>query len=451
MKKRILAVILAAVLTMTLLPTAALAAGRNYGNIPIYIGDSRVDYMAEEILKNIPTQGKSAVEQIRAVYDWMIQNCGSSAGSGGRYFDADEVMTQAELFYEKADAELQKGNLRIRPEFEEGPVYDANHGAYVVSCDSNQYIANYAYEMMLYRTGDAAHDAALLALLLGHLGFDCRLIAGSLTGGDGSGAEHKWNYVLVDGLYYWLDVSLDRANYDAAAGESYQYFLVEDTAEWTGSHSWDDTYSSWLASSGADIAESYGYSAALVSGEPWSRCSAWAEDQMKQAYQMGLIPERLQNQDLTGDISRTEFAAVAVAMYERLTGTKVPSYAGQSPFSDTADADVLRAYGLGIVQGVGGGRFAPDNTLTRAEAMTMLGRVCELIVIGAISDGSGLLSDGVQKFADDETIPDYARNYIYYFAANGVVEGVGGNVLAPREEMTRESAVKMAVEAAKRQ
>ena len=45
------------------------------------------------------------------------------------------------------------------------------------------------------------------------------MTAASLTAffvnNDGSTYEHKWNYVLVDGQYYWLDVRMDHAGYGA--------------------------------------------------------------------------------------------------------------------------------------------------------------------------------------------------------------------------------------------
>lgn len=64
MKKRLTSIFLLLALVLTLLPVTASAAGTT---VPIYLGYGEVDYMAEEILKEIPTAGKSATEQIRAV------------------------------------------------------------------------------------------------------------------------------------------------------------------------------------------------------------------------------------------------------------------------------------------------------------------------------------------------------------------------------------------------
>lgn len=452
MKKRILSTALVVVMALTLLPISALAAGRNYGNIPIYVGYSDVDYMAEEILKEIATDGKSATEQISAVYDWMLESYGSYTWllDGAPIFTENEIMTQVDrYFYGQTNKALEKGEILIRPEYDDEMVYDSQYGKYVVSYDSNQYISAFAKEIMFNGIGSSEHYSALLAVLLGHLGFDCRVIAGNFIDNSGVSSEHKWNYVLVDGQYYWLDVQKDAAAYTGSAEAGYKYFMVKDTVVWSKTHSWDDDFSTWLDANAGNIAEEYGYSAAVVSGEPWSRCADWAQDQMKQAYRMDLIPERLQNRDLTAAISRAEFAAVTVAMYEKLSGKTVPAYKGQSPFTDTEDADVLKAYSLGVVKGIGGDLYAPNGTLTREQAMTMLGRVYELVNDGAVGDGSGLPHDAVQKFDDDNTISGYARDYIYFFVATGVVNGVGNNLLDPLSQMNRQSAIKMTVEAAK--
>src|SRR5699024_4448555 len=106
-------------------------------------------------------------------------------------------------------------------------------------------------------------------------------------------------------------------------------------------------------------------------------------------------------------------------------------------------ADVLAAFALGIVQGVGGGRYAPSSTLTRAQAVTMLGRVYELLATGAVGDGSSLPAES-EPFVDDGDIAAWAKHYVYFFVANGVVDGMGGNRFAPNGTMTREQALKVA-------
>lgn len=69
--------------------------------------------------------------------------------------------------------------------------------------------------------------------------------------------------------------------------------------------------------------------------------------------------------------------AMAATVLYRLAG--YPGGAGEAPFSDVAgDAWYARAAAwaaqAGVVLGVGGGRFAPDRAVTRAEFLTMLER-----------------------------------------------------------------------------
>jgi len=446
MRKRAVSVLLACLLLLTALPVGALAAAPKYGDTPIYLGSATTDYMAEELLKEIPTQGKSDREKIQAVYDWIIRSCKREGEPEKLYFDVDEVNARAREQLPVMQGMADRGEIILRPEFE-GETVDPYTG--LLSYDSNMYIDSFAADMMMYRVGNCAHYSALLALLLGHLGYDCRLIPGEFINTSGSRVEHKWNYVLLDGKYYWLDVRMDHA---ASTDKkiSHKYFMVESTDEWAKRHDWDHEYSDWLAEYAADIADVYVTYATRYSDEPWQRCADWARGQMKSAYEQGLMPDCLQGCDLTQTITRSEFAAAAVALYENLKGQDAPDYDGASPFTDTDDEDVLRAYALGVVKGTGdGSTFSPDGQLSREQACTMLGRVCELVRTGAVGDGASLYQGSTQPFTDDGKIAAYARNYIYYFAGEGILTGPGDGSFQPGTNMDRQSALKVSVETAK--
>ena len=117
MKKRLFAVLLAAALLLSAFPAQALAAGLAYGNVPIYTGYADIDYMADEILKGIPTAGKSDTEKIRAVYDWIVKNCSRYDWNGTYYFDTEVVLAQAQGAYgEKLSAALESGGMLSQEE-----------------------------------------------------------------------------------------------------------------------------------------------------------------------------------------------------------------------------------------------------------------------------------------------------------------------------------------------
>ena len=435
MKRRILSGLLVLVLLVGILPVTALAAP---ARIPIYTGYIQTDYMAQQILQEIPTAGKSAREQILAVYDWIIAHCNRYNWDGTCYFSETDVANACRNgFSEEVEKKYNSGQIIRRQEL--GSSTSGGH----VDYDSNYYIASFAYEMMLKRTGNCAHYSSLLTVLLGHLGFDSRIFHGSFINMDGSVVEHTWNYILIDGTYYWADIRIDHA----VGG--HDYFLIEDTDDWAEEHIWDnEDYSDWLAYHGWEIQADLDELSEALSNTTIT-CSPWATEYMERAHDAGLIPDRLIGEDLTRQITRAEFAAVAVALYETLTWEEADCF-DISPFSDTDDLDVLKAYTLGVVNGMGDGTFAPDAPLTREQAVTMLGRVYELVLTGTVSAGEALPQEAFYRFTDHNSISNYALDYVYFFVGQSIVDGMGDGTFAPQAQMTREQAIKIAVETALR-
>jgi hypothetical protein len=447
-KKRIFSLLLLVALTVSMLP-GALAADADK-KIPIYIGYADVDFMAREILKEIPTAGKTDVEQIRAVYNWIIQNNARYEWDGTYYFDETEVEAQVKNgFYDLMLHDLDSGKAVLRQEYAVDFGYENDLELYDLLFDENGSIAGLSYSMMMRRVGDCTHFSSLLALLLGHLGFDCRVISGGFVNRNGTAVMHKWNYVCLNGSYHWLDVRIDHAAYSGGK-VSNRYFLEHDTSKWEANHVWDRTYSDWLQQNAAFIAEQYAEEADSMANQPWTRCSAWAKDVVSRGGETGLIPAHLCRADFTADIPRAEYAAIAVNFYEALGG-EIKAVPGENPFSDTDDPAVLTGYSLGIVNGTGDGKFSPDATLTREQAVTMLGRAFELARTGTAGDGETLLKtyglgSDFTVFSDAGEQSDYARQYIAFFSGHGIVKGMGDGRFAPRDTMTREQAVKVAVE-----
>jgi hypothetical protein len=84
----------------------------------------------------------------------------------------------------------------------------------------------------------------------------------------------------------------------------------------------------------------------------------WASGYISTALADGLISEAV---DPNADISRLEFCQTAAKALKATTTLT------ESPFSDTDDTGVMALYEMGIIDGVGGGKFAPDSTLKRSE------------------------------------------------------------------------------------
>ncbi|MCR4771588.1 MAG: S-layer homology domain-containing protein [Oscillospiraceae bacterium] len=210
-----------------------------------------------------------------------------------------------------------------------------------------------------------------------------------------------------------------------------------------------DEYNVWEASVDLDEGEGsadidfsqFGVTAA------WETASSWATAELEEADALGLIPDCLRGGDLTQPITRAEFAAVSVKVYEALSGTKAEP-AAVNPFTDTSDEEVLKAFNVGVTNGMSDTTFEPDTLLNRQTAATMLTRVYKKTAL----DGWTLETDGSyneqfkgmftqpESFADDADISGWAKDSVYFMAANGIINGVGGNKFAPRAVTSAEEA-----------
>ena len=173
--------------------------------------------------------------------------------------------------------------------------------------------------------------------------------------------------------------------------------------------------------------------------------SGWGEEAVNRAIELDIVPDALNrpNTDFTGPINRMEFAGVAVRTYELLTGAQIAP-ASVMPFEDTSDFDVQKAYSAGIMIGYSDTLFEPFVQLNREQASTALTRVFKRYHFPGWTfetDANYSLSFAQPAtFADDAFISDWAREGVYFMAANGIILGIGDNLFAPRNRTTQEEA-----------
>ena len=176
------------------------------------------------------------------------------------------------------------------------------------------------------------------------------------------------------------------------------------------------------------------------------KTSGWAQDLniAEKAAEYGLIPDSLKGADWTKPITRAEFAAVSVKLYENLSGTKAVA-AATNPFTDTKDAEVLKAYNTGLMVGVSADKFDPKTILNREQAATALTRVLKRTYIPGwtfATDGNYTLNfKQPAKFTDDAKISDWAKPSVYFMVANNIIAGVGNNTFAPKNTTAAEEAL----------
>ena len=118
-----------------------------------------------------------------------------------------------------------------------------------------------------------------------------------------------------------------------------------------------------------------------------------------------------------------------------------PAVKGEIGFRDVRDgawyADAVRWAAVeGIVRGYGDGRFAPDDTVSREQMVTVLYRYAKYKGADVNADGGADISG----FADGAAVSRYAGPAMEWACGNGLVSGVpqdGGAVLAPKDTTTR--------------
>lgn len=177
---------------------------------------------------------------------------------------------------------------------------------------------------------------------------------------------------------------------------------------------------------------------------PEEQPSFWAVDTIRQATDAGLLYNN-SNCRYTANISRQDFAVLAVEAYCKSLGMNVDEYVSKNnitldfdKFEDTQNAYILLANELGILSGTSDTTFSPDRGITRQEAAVMLNNMAEL---------SGLSPNSEQvDFVDNSYFATWAEDAIASISSIKNDEGIaimGGtevNKFSPWMTFSREQA-----------
>ncbi|MDR1588857.1 MAG: S-layer homology domain-containing protein [Oscillospiraceae bacterium] len=166
--------------------------------------------------------------------------------------------------------------------------------------------------------------------------------------------------------------------------------------------------------------------------------SDWARADIESAIAAGLVPESLQGR-YGENITRAEFAGLAVRLVETVLGRGMDAYLAEKnitpgiPFTDTTSKDVAALAALGVVDGVGGGRFAPGREITREQAAKLLAGLARLLGLGE--------PGYIPVFADSARCSGWASGFVGYVSGHGIMGGTGGGGFSPLDGYTREAAI----------
>ncbi|MFC3800764.1 FG-GAP-like repeat-containing protein [Cohnella sp. GCM10012308] len=168
----------------------------------------------------------------------------------------------------------------------------------------------------------------------------------------------------------------------------------------------------------------------------------WAESEINDACEMGLVqggPDGLFRPD--GLVTRAEWAV----MLARWLKTDINGVSGDSTFADAAGIPawareaIASAVENGILNGYPDGTFRPSLTINRAETAATFVRAAKWTLDSA----------AVTSFADDASIPAWAKPYAAAAATHGILSGKNDNRFDPFAPTTRAEAAAMFVRLSK--
>lgn len=171
-------------------------------------GDEKVDYMAEQIIKDAKIkESQSESEKVRRIYHWMTVNQKHEhyyeGGSYKKYYRLSSAAVKKKIkSYRKTTDQLR----------EEGKLVYTN--------DYNLIRRSWNME---HRVGVCTDNAAIFKILCNHVGIEAGICSGYYLNRNGTKPPHSWNYAVVDKVTYYYDVDVEIQNYGKGQGDYYWY------------------------------------------------------------------------------------------------------------------------------------------------------------------------------------------------------------------------------------
>ena len=131
----------------------------------------------------------------------------------------------------------------------------------------------------------------------------------------------------------------------------------------------------------------------------------------------------------TMDVTRAMFVTLLAAYADETVDNS------NAAFTDTGagkwyTGSAAWAAGLGIVKGIGDGRFAPSRAITRQDLCVMLYKYLQV-------SGIEFKADADRTYADFASVAAYAKEAVSFCAASGLVTGYEDGSFRPRKTATR--------------
>ena len=158
---------------------------------------------------------------------------------------------------------------------------------------------------------------------------------------------------------------------------------------------------------------------------------AYNQDEVFAAISAGLVPESIMAAGWRDNTSRLAAADAMVLLIEKAMEMTMEEIADENGwdlstggFDDTDSRAVTFLKYAEVTFGMGDNIYGAESTFTRAEAVTMIGRIAE--------NCFGIDVKGDNPFTD---VPTWAADYVGYAAENEIALGVGGGLFNPSGQL----------------
>ena len=143
--------------------------------------------------------------------------------------------------------------------------------------------------------------------------------------------------------------------------------------------------------------------------------------------------------DYAKEITREEFAIVALYICLQASGMELPEMSVENPFTDCNNPFVVTAYGLGLVKGVSETEFNPTAPVTREQICVMLARIAQPLIPSNVDLTPYLPS--LDTFADGDKVSDWASDSVKLMVMAGLIKGTDEGKINPLGNCTVQEAL----------
>ncbi|MNE46830.1 Endo-1,4-beta-xylanase A precursor [compost metagenome] len=140
-------------------------------------------------------------------------------------------------------------------------------------------------------------------------------------------------------------------------------------------------------------------------------------------------------------ITRAEFASLLV----RSMGLSLEHDDAYKGFEDVSQAawyaaEVEAAVRAGLINGISADRFAPNERISREQMAVMIGRALALVINEEKVQGN---NQAIDMFTDRDAISSWAKDHVAQTVSAGILKGMDDGRFAPADIATRAQAATM--------